>query len=97
VLVKDLEQDCVRTGRKHCLRRNELIGELFELSTPESGNVEPQWGRFPAMELIQALIHDQTQVRVEVADNGGGISAQDIPHIFERFYKPNTESPTVGN
>lgn len=159
VLVKDLEpdtqQDYIRTAHKHCLRLNELIGELFELSTLESGSVEPQWENFPVMELVQDIIHDheitaqerditlraeastqsiqvcadiamihrvldnlihnalkhtprggvitvrvshdESQVRVEVADTGEGISAKDIPHIFERFYKPDTESPTAGN
>jgi len=159
VLVKDLEpdtqRDYIRTAHNHCLRLNKLISELFELSTLESGSVEPQWENFPVMELVQDIIHDHeitaqerditlraeastqstlvcadiamihrvldnlihnalkhtprggtitvrvshdvNQVRVEVADTGEGISAKDIPHIFERFYKPDTESATMGN
>lgn len=62
VLVKELDpatqQDYVRTAHKHSLRLNELIGELFELSTLESGNVEPQWENFPVMELIQDIVLD---------------------------------------
>ncbi|WOJ94794.1 ATP-binding protein [Congregibacter variabilis] len=154
-LDPDIQKDYIRTAHKHCIRLNELIGELFELSTLESGNVEPDWENFPVMELIQDIIHDheiaaqekdislsaesskqgirvcadiamihrvldnliqnalkhtpkggsitvrvshdESQVRVEVADTGEGILAKDIPHIFERFYKPNTESPTLGN
>lgn len=62
VLCKDLKHDEQReyleTAHKHCLRLNQLIGELFELSTLESGTVEPQWERFPVMELVQDIIHD---------------------------------------
>ncbi|MFK7829922.1 MAG: sensor histidine kinase [Congregibacter sp.] len=159
VLVKDLDastqRDYLETAHKHCLRLNELIGELFELSTLESGTVEPQWEPFPVMELVQDIIHDHEiraaeqgitlsasasdqgvqvyadiamihraldnliqnalkhtrsggeisirvnshaqRVVVEVIDDGEGIASKDIAHIFERFYRPDTEQPAMGH
>lgn len=159
VLVKKLsaeeQRDYLETAHKHCIRLNKLIGELFELSTLESGATEPDWERFPVMELVQDIIHDHElsaqergvtlsaeaatqnvevyadiamihrvldnlisnalkhtssgdrisirvandvdRVRVEVIDNGEGISARDIPHIFERYYQPDTERQANGH
>lgn len=159
VLVKDLStserRDYLETAHKHCIRLNKLIGELFELSTLESGATEPEWERFPVMELIQDIIHDHElvaqergitlsaeattqhvevyadiamihrvldnlisnalkhtgngdtinirvandadRVRVEVIDSGDGIAARDIPHIFERYYQPDTERQSTGH
>jgi len=38
------------------------------------------------------------EVRISVADLGAGIAAQDLPHIFERFYRPKgpRRSDSVG-
>jgi len=51
--------------------------------TPAGGSVQVKYGFLPA------------QAQIEVIDTGPGISAQDLPHIFERFYK-STDSGGMG-
>jgi two-component system OmpR family sensor kinase len=159
VLVKELDtatqRDYISTAHKHCVRLNQLISELFELSTLESGSIEPNWETFTVMELIQDIVHDhelsaqergitllaeaedhsiqvhadigmihraldnlvqnalkhtrpggeitlrvaedEQRVRVEVIDDGDGIMSTDIPHIFERFYRPDNQTPAEGH
>ena len=35
-------------------------------------------------------------VEIKIEDDGEGIDKQDLPHIFERFYKCNTKSESIG-
>jgi signal transduction histidine kinase len=51
--------------------------------TPAGGRVRVRCGFLPA------------QAQIDVIDTGPGISAQDLPHIFERFYK-STDSGGMG-
>lgn len=45
-----------------------------------------KYGRDNTLVTVQAGAHDG-QVTIKVADQGQGISAEDIEHIFERFYR----------
>jgi len=41
-------------------------------------------------------IDNPMYVEVVVQDTGTGIKKEDLPHIFERFYKGNTKSESIG-
>ena len=46
--------------------------------------------------LIRTLNPDEDHVRIEITDNGVGISEDDIPHIFEPFFSTKEKESGIG-
>jgi two-component system phosphate regulon sensor histidine kinase PhoR len=46
--------------------------------------------------VVRAVYEADAGVRVLVEDNGSGISARDLPHIFERFYRADKSRGGAG-
>ena len=47
-------------------------------------------------EIIINVIENPIYVEISITDNGCGISKEDLPHIFERFYKGKSNKESIG-
>ncbi len=54
-------------------------------AVPENGEI-----------MIRTLNPDFEHIRIEMIDNGVGISAEDIPHIFEPFFSTKEKTSGIG-
>jgi len=45
---------------------------------------------------IRTLNPNEENIRFEIIDNGIGISAEDIPHIFEPFFSTKQKASGIG-
>jgi heavy metal sensor kinase len=93
VLKSDNTRQCVVSGDGSALRRLLLIllDNAVKYSRP-GGEIQVR------LELLQGPA--RRNAVLEVRDNGIGISSEDLPHIFERFYRASKDRsrkvPGVG-
>jgi heavy metal sensor kinase len=76
VRVIEAEKSCFVQGNADLLRR------LFLILTDNAVKYTSAGGQ-----VMLALTAGDKDLRVEVRDTGVGISPEDLPHIFERFYR----------
>lgn len=69
---------------------NNLLSNAFKF-TPEGGNI--------ALEIEKYNDKGRGYIQVKVVDTGIGISEEDLPHVFERFYqaKKNLDTNISGS
>ena len=74
------------TGDKGRLQR--VLANLIDNALKYTG---------PGGRVLVSVENELSHIKVSVADNGMGIEAHDLPHIFDRFYRADRSRSTCGN
>lgn len=69
----------------------ERMNQVFDNLVANALRYTPQGG-----EIRLAAQVDEKKMRITVSDNGSGIAPQDLPHIFDRFYRGDPSRPQNG-
>ncbi len=70
--------------------------------TPDKGHIACEWLALPANESSETAwpgvssLPDGHWLALRVVDNGIGIDAKDLPHLFDRFYRVESQSNIPG-
>jgi signal transduction histidine kinase len=104
-LIQDLIQDCELEAKErgitlaaHCDDMNICVCGDIALIHRALDNLLQNALRHcsDGGEINFTIQSEDKKVWLEVADNGDGIAPQDIPYIFDRFYRPATEVAKTG-
>ncbi len=74
-----------------------IIGEESLLQTAFQNLMENGCKYSPDGRVSVRISFEQGQVNLTISDHGYGISATDLPHIFEPFYRSNTTMTIKGH
>jgi signal transduction histidine kinase/ligand-binding sensor domain-containing protein/DNA-binding response OmpR family regulator len=79
-----------------------LLSNAFK-NTPDSGKIRIGAGILNSNDLKEKYGHtpihiqpDSRYIEISVIDNGTGISAEELPHIFEKFYQSKSHKNRKG-
>lgn len=91
-MTKDISLTC-RGCEKPCpiIGNPDLIRRLILTLTDNAVKYTPSGGS-----VYLSLSADETTAKIEIRDTGIGIAAEDLPHIFERFYRADKARHRIG-
>ncbi len=83
--LQDIPESIIRADKNHV---HQILTILLDNAIKYTG----KGGRISVS--AQGLPHN---IAISIADSGQGISAKDLPHVFERFYRADKSRETKGN
>ncbi len=90
---KGVTLSCTAVGGNHLVGDTRMIQRMLSNLLDNAIKYTPSEGS-----VIVSIVEHDGQVAIEVKDTGSGISAADLPRIFERFYRcdQSRSQPGIG-